>query len=168
MVEVGFIGLGTMGGRIAKRLLDAGIPSPVLTAPGRNAGGCCIWACAGETPRAVAQATDVIFSMISDSAALHAITEGPDGLLAGLSPGKIHLDMSTVGPAASRAVAAQVGALGASMLDAPVSGSPAVVDQGRLSIMVGGDREAFARVEPLLREIGPTVTQLGGNGRRSP
>jgi 3-hydroxyisobutyrate dehydrogenase-like beta-hydroxyacid dehydrogenase len=117
-----------------------------------------------ETPRAVAQASDVIFSMVTDGAALHAITEGPDGLVAGLSPGKIYVDMSTVGPSVSRAVAAQVRALGASMLDAPVSGSPVSVDQGQLSIMVGGDREAFARVEPLLRDIGPRVTHLGGNG----
>jgi len=165
MAEVGFIGLGTMGGRIAKRFLDAG---HTVTGYNRTKPKCqwlldlgMRW---GETPRAVAQASDVIFTMVTDGAALHAITQGPDGLLAGLSPGKIYLDMSTVGPSASRAVAAQVRVLGASMLDAPVSGSPATVDQGQLSIMVGGDSEAFAHVEPLLRDIGPSVTHIGGNG----
>jgi 3-hydroxyisobutyrate dehydrogenase-like beta-hydroxyacid dehydrogenase len=163
--ELGFIGLGAMGGRMVKRLLDAG-----HTVTGYNrtrskaewlldAG--MRW---GDTPRAVAEAADVTFSMVTNTAAVQAITGGPDGLLAGLAPGKIYVDMSTISPAASRELAAQVAAKGARMLDAPVSGSVSTLEEGKLSIMVGGDRETFNKVEPILLDIGPKATYVGENG----
>ena len=165
MANVGFIGLGKMGGRMVKRLLDAG-----HTVTGYNrtrsraqwlldAG--MRW---GETPRAVAAAADVTLSMVADTAALQAIVDGLDGLLAGLGPGKIYVDMSTVSPAASQELARRVAERGAQMLDAPVSGSPLTLEEGNLSIMVGGDRAAFERARPILLDIGPKVTYLGGNG----
>jgi len=165
VAELGFIGLGTMGGRMAKRLVDAG-----HTVMGYNrtkakarwlldAG--MAW---GESPRAVVEASDVIFSMVTNTAALEAITQGPDGVLAGLRPGKLYVDMSTVSPSASRALAARVAETGARMLDAPVSGSPVTLEQGALSIMVGGDADAVERVRPILQDIGPKVTHVGANG----
>lgn len=165
MAELGFVGLGVMGSRMVKRLLDAGHAvtgynrtkskaQPLLAAGMR-------WA---ESPRAVAEAADVTFSMLTDTAALHAVTGGRDGILAGLGPGKIYIDMSTCSPAASRAIADEVAGRRARMLDAPVSGSVSTLEQGKLSIMVGGDRQAFERALPILRDIGPKVTYVGPNG----
>lgn len=165
MADLGFVGLGTMGGRIARRLLDAGhrvtgynrtrLKATWLLDAGMQ------WA---ETPRAVAAAADVTFSMVTNTEALQAITDGDDGVLAGLGPGKTYVDMSTVSPQASRDLAARVAERGARMLDAPVSGSVVTLEQGALSIMVAGDRAAFERVAPILRDIGPTLTYLGANG----
>ena len=117
-----------------------------------------------DTPRQVAEASDVVFVMVTDSAALDAVTHGPDGILAGLGPGKLVIDMSTVSPAVSREVAAQVKERGADMIDAPVSGSPVTLEQGKLSMMVGGTRAAFDRARPLLEDIGPKVTHVGDQG----
>jgi 3-hydroxyisobutyrate dehydrogenase-like beta-hydroxyacid dehydrogenase len=118
----------------------------------------------GETPATVAQAVEVVFSMVANTAALQAVTGGTDGVVAGLRPGSIFVDMSTVSPTASRTVAAQVAATGAHMLDAPVSGSVTTLEEGKLSIMVGGDRAAYERVAPILQDIGPKVTYVGANG----
>ncbi|HEY6249471.1 MAG TPA: NAD(P)-dependent oxidoreductase, partial [Candidatus Angelobacter sp.] len=117
-----------------------------------------------DSPQAVCAAVDVIFTMVTNAAALEYITEGPDGVLAGLKPGKVVIDMSTVSPASSRALAAKVRDKGAEMLDAPVSGSVVTLQQGKLSVMVGGRREVFERVKPLLEDIGPKVTYVGENG----
>jgi 3-hydroxyisobutyrate dehydrogenase-like beta-hydroxyacid dehydrogenase len=117
------------------------------------------------TPREAAAAADVVFSMVSDDAALTAIATGPDGILAGLGPGKGYVDMSTVSPTASVQLAAEVRALGAQMLDAPVSGSVPQAEAGTLTIMVGGEETALRRVEPLLDEFGQSVTHVGGNGQ---
>lgn len=165
MANLGFVGLGVMGSRMVKRLLDAG-----HTVTGHNrtkskgqwlldAG--MEW---GDTPRAVAEAADVTFSMVTNTAALQAVTDGPDGILAGLGSGKIYVDMSTVSPASSRDLASRVAAKGAHMLDAPVSGSVVTLEEGKLSIMVGGDAAAFEKIKPLLQDIGPKVTHVGGNG----
>src|SRR6202040_3947757 len=102
---------------------------------------------------------------VSDVAALGDIADGPDGLLAGISKGKVLIDMSTVSPAASRALALKVREKGADMMDAPVSGSVITLQQGRLSVMVGGRQETFARVKTLLDDIGPKVTYVGENGQ---
>jgi 3-hydroxyisobutyrate dehydrogenase-like beta-hydroxyacid dehydrogenase len=102
--------------------------------------------------------------MVAHTAALQAVTGGADGVVAGLRPGSIFVDMSTVSPTVSRTVAAQVAAIGAHMLDAPVSGSVTTLEEGKLSIMVGGDRVAYERVLPILQDIGPTVTYVGANG----
>ena len=118
----------------------------------------------GDSPRAVADVTDMTLSMVTNTQALQAVTSGADGILAGLSAGKIYIDMSTVSPAASREVARQVETKGAQMLDAPVSGSVSTLEEGKLSFMVGGRRETFERAQPILQAIGPKVTYVGGNG----
>jgi 3-hydroxyisobutyrate dehydrogenase-like beta-hydroxyacid dehydrogenase len=117
-----------------------------------------------DSPRAVAQAVDVIFTMVTNAIALTTITEGPDGLLAGSSAGKILVDMSTVSPAVSRALAAKIREKGGDMVDSPVSGSVITLQEGKLSVMVGGRRDTFERVKPLLLDIGPKVTYVGENG----
>jgi 3-hydroxyisobutyrate dehydrogenase-like beta-hydroxyacid dehydrogenase len=117
-----------------------------------------------DSPRAVVAASDFTFAMVTNAAAISAITEGSDGMLAGLGPGKIFLDMSTVSPSVSRALAAKVRERGADMVDSPVSGSVITLQEGKLSVMVGGRRETFEKVKPLLHDIGPKVTYVGDNG----
>jgi 3-hydroxyisobutyrate dehydrogenase-like beta-hydroxyacid dehydrogenase len=117
-----------------------------------------------DSPRAVADASDIVLAMVTNSAAIEAVTSGPDGLIAGLTPGKIFIDISTVSPNVSRALAAKVREKGADMVDAPVSGSVITLQQGKLSVMVGGTAETFEKVKPLLLDIGPKVTHVGGNG----
>jgi 3-hydroxyisobutyrate dehydrogenase-like beta-hydroxyacid dehydrogenase len=166
VAKLGFVGLGVMGGRVAKRLLDAGHE---VTGHNRTRSKAewlidsgMRWA---DSPRQAAQAADVVISMVTDTGALRSVTEGADGLLAGLSPGKIYVDMSSISPAASLRLAGDVAATGAAMLDAPVSGSVSTLEEGKLSIMVGGDEDVFHRAEPILRDIGPTVTHVGSNGQ---
>ena len=166
MNTIGFVGLGAMGSRIAERLLDSG-NQVYATNRTKSKAQALIdrglkWR---DTPRDVAAAAEVIFSMVTDDAALDAITGGPDGILAGLAPHAVYVDMSTVSPRASRELAEQVRALGAEMLDAPVSGSIPQAESGTLAIMVGGSKAAFATVEPLLRELGQNVTHVGTNGQ---
>jgi 3-hydroxyisobutyrate dehydrogenase-like beta-hydroxyacid dehydrogenase len=166
MAQLGFIGLGTMGGRVTKRLLDAGhavigynrtqAKAQWLLEAGMQ------W---GETPRQVAASSEVTFSMVTNTAALQQVTDGPYGVLAGLGPGKIYCDMSTVSPAFSRSLAERVAAVGALMLDVPVSGSVITLEQGNLSLMIGGDPHAFERVKPILLDIGPKLNYVGGNGQ---
>jgi 3-hydroxyisobutyrate dehydrogenase-like beta-hydroxyacid dehydrogenase len=165
MANLGFVGLGVMGSRIVNRLLEKG---HVVTGYNRTRSKAqwliergMKWA---DSPRAVCAAADVTFTMITNAAALEAIAEGPDGLLAGLSAGKILIDMSTVSPAVSRALASRVREKGADMVDSPVSGSVTTLEQGKLSVMVGGHRETFERVKALLEDIGPKVTYVGENG----
>jgi 3-hydroxyisobutyrate dehydrogenase-like beta-hydroxyacid dehydrogenase len=166
MSTIGFIGLGAMGSRIAARLIDAGHQlhgtnrTPEKAQPLIDRG-----MIREDTPREVAAAADVAFSMVSDDRALQAIADGPDGILAGLDAGKLYIDMSTVSPQASRGLSARVAEVGAQMLDAPVSGSIPQAEMGTLAIMVGGERDAFAAVEPLLRELGQAVTYIGPSGQ---
>src|SRR5712691_11666480 len=124
MANLGFIGLGAMGGRVTKRLLDAG---HTVTGYNRTKSKAQWLMDAGmqwaDSPRAVAESADIIFSMVTDTKALRAITQGDDGIITGLSAGKVYIDMSTVSPAVSREIAEQIAAKGAQMLDAPVSGS---------------------------------------------
>jgi len=165
MPKLGFVGLGVMGGRMAKRLLDSGY---AVTGYNRTKSKAEWLLETGmgweESPRAVAEKADIIFTMVTNTEALQAVTSGPEGILAGLGPGKIYIDMSTVSPAASQGLANQVSEKGAQMLDAPVSGSVSTLEEGKLSIMVGGDRQAFEQVRPVLEMIGPKVTHVGGNG----
>jgi len=165
MANLGFIGLGTMGGQMVNRLLSKG---HTVTGYNRTRSKAqwlidkgMRWA---DSPRAVAAAADVIFAMVTNSAALTAIMEGPDGILAGMKPGKIFSDISTVSPTVSRAFAAKVREKGADMLDSPVSGSVITLQEGRLSVMVGGRQETFEKVKPILQDIGPKVTYVGDNG----
>jgi len=166
MAQIGFVGLGTMGSRIARRLLDAGHAltgynrTPEKAQPLLDAG--MRW---GDTPRAVAETAEIVFSMVTDTAAAQAVALGDDGILAGLAPGKVYVEMSTIDPAATRALAARVAELGAQMLDTPVSGAPLTVEQGQASLMVGGDRDTFERVRPILLAIGPKTTYIGPSGQ---
>jgi 3-hydroxyisobutyrate dehydrogenase-like beta-hydroxyacid dehydrogenase len=163
--RVGFAGLGAMGAGIAQRLLDAGYEvvgwnrtrekaQPLLDA-GMG------WA---DTPRELAASVDVLFTMLTNTAAIEATADGSDGVLAGLGEGTIWLDISTIAPDASVALAERVRATGAWFLDCPVSGSPATLAAGELSVMVGGDRGAFEHVAEVLGAIGPNVTYIGPNG----
>jgi 3-hydroxyisobutyrate dehydrogenase-like beta-hydroxyacid dehydrogenase len=166
MTTIAVVGLGTMGGRIAGRLLAQGHQVVGSNRTKSKAAGLIErgmqWC---DSPRQATEAADVVISMVTDSDALRAITGGPDGILAGLHPGDVYIDMSTVSPDTSTEIAAQVSAMGASMVAAPVSGSVTAVDQGSLAIMVGGDAEAFARVEPIIGELGSSVTRVGDVGQ---
>ena len=165
MANLGFVGLGVMGSRMAKRLLDAGhsVTGYNRTKPKAqwllDAG--MKWA---DSPRAAIESSEAVFSMIANNSALRAVTEGKEGILAGLSTGKIYIEMSTVSPAAIREIAKQVEATGAEMLDAPVSGSSITLEEGKLSFMVGGKPEVFEKVLPYLQAIGPRATYVGGHG----
>jgi len=165
MANVGFVGLGVMGSRMVKRLLEAG---HAVTGYNRTKSKAQWLVDAGmkraDTPRAAAQAGEFVFSMVTNTEALQAVTTGADGILAGLSANKIYIDMSTVSPSTSRELAKQVESKGAQMLDAPVSGSVITLEEGKLSIMVGGNRSALERARPILEGIGPKVTHVGGNG----
>jgi 3-hydroxyisobutyrate dehydrogenase-like beta-hydroxyacid dehydrogenase len=162
--SVGFVGLGHMGGNMAARFLAAGYAvhgeakqregSRRLIDDGLQ------WC---ETPREVAEAAEVIFTSLPDDGVLQQVASGPDGILAGLSAASVWVEMSTVSPRTSRELAGQAGLAGAAMLDAPVSGSVPQVETGTLTIMVGGDRDAYERVEPLLRELG-APTYIGHSG----
>ena len=166
MANLGYIGLGAMGGRVTKRLLDAGhtvIGYNRTKSKAQwllNAG--MQWA---DSPRAVAEAADVIFTMVTNTNALHEVLAGSNGILDGLGPGKIYIDMSTVSPNASRKLAERVASKGARMLDVPVSGSVITLEQGNLSLMVGGEEAIFEQVKPILLDIGPKVNYVGKNGQ---
>lgn len=165
MANLGFVGLGVMGSQMVNRLLGKGHAVTGYNRTRSKAGWLIErgmqWA---DSPRGVCTAADVIFAMVTNSTALAAIADGPDGLLAGLGKGKIFVDMSTVSPAVSRALASKVREKGADMLDSPVSGSVITLQEGKLSVMVGGRRDVFDRVKPLLQDIGPKVTYVGENG----
>lgn len=165
MAKLGFVGLGVMGGEMVNRLLSKGhsvigynrtrSKAEWLVKKGMN------W---GHTPREVVENADVVLSMVTNSGALQAVMEGPDGMLAAVTPGKIFVDISTVGPAYSRELAEKIRAKGGDMVDSPVSGSVITLQEGKLSVMVGGRKETFEKVKPLLEDIGPKVTHVGDNG----
>jgi 3-hydroxyisobutyrate dehydrogenase-like beta-hydroxyacid dehydrogenase len=117
-----------------------------------------------DTPREVATQSEIVFSIVTDAKAVRAVALGADGIVSGLAKGDIYIDMSTIEPDESRAVAAEFKKRGAIMLDGPLSGSPVTVRSGQASIMIGGDEAAYERVKPVLLAIGPKVTRIGGNG----
>ena len=165
MANLGFIGLGVMGSEMVNRLLAKGHS---LTGYNRTRSKAewllkkgMKW---GNSPRAVVEAADVTFCMVTNSAALGAVAHGADGILAGMAVGKLFIDMSTVSPAFSRELAVKIREKGADMVDSPVSGSVITLQEGKLSVMVAGRRETFERVKPLLQDIGPKVTSVGENG----
>jgi len=165
MTSLGFVGLGHMGGNMAARFLGAGYTvygesrdrshADELVHEGLE------WR---DTPREIAEAADVVITSLPDDEVLESVASGPDGILAGLAAPTIWIEMSTVTPRVSRGLAERARALGAEMLDAPVSGSVPQVQAGTLTIMVGGDEHAYARVEPILRELG-TPNRIGDNGQ---
>lgn len=165
MAKLGFVGLGVMGSEMVNRLLSKGhgvtgynrtrSKAEWLIKEGMK------WA---DSPRAVVAESDVVFSMVTNSAALAAIMNGPDGMLAAVIPGKLFVDISTVSPAFSREIAEKIREKGGDMVDAPVSGSVITLQEGKLSVMVGGRKETFEKVKALLLDIGPKVTYVGENG----
>jgi 3-hydroxyisobutyrate dehydrogenase-like beta-hydroxyacid dehydrogenase len=165
MANLGFVGLGVMGSEMVLRLLAKG---HTVTGNNRTKSKAARLIDAGMnwagSPREVAAASDFTFSMVTNSSALEMIVEGPDGIMAGLTSGNVLIDMSTVSPEFSRSVAAKVRAKGADMVDAPVSGSVITLQEGKLSVMVGGRRDTFDSVLPLLLDVGPKVTHVGDNG----
>jgi 3-hydroxyisobutyrate dehydrogenase-like beta-hydroxyacid dehydrogenase len=165
MANLGYIGLGTMGGRMAERLIARG---HTVTGYNRTKARAqrlidrgMRWA---DTPRAVVEQSDLVFAMVTDSRALEAIAYGPDGVVAAMQAGKVLIDMSTVGPAASRALAAAIHDRRGEMVDCPVSGSVITLEQGQLTMMVGGERATYDRVLPVLLDIGPKATYVGAHG----
>ncbi len=162
---IGLVGLGHMGGNVAARLLAAGY-QVYGEAQGREQAEHLIeeglrWC---DTPREVAEAAEFIFTSLPDDRVLEAVAVGADGILAGLSAGKVWVDLSTVSPRVSRELARRAREQGAAMLDAPVSGSVPQVQSGTLTIMAGGDEDAYKRVEPVLRVLG-TPTRIGESGQ---
>jgi 3-hydroxyisobutyrate dehydrogenase-like beta-hydroxyacid dehydrogenase len=166
VVNVGFVGLGAMGQAIVPRLLAAGHAvtgwnrsreraAPLIERGLRLA----------ESPAAVAAASEVTFSIVTDGAAVKTVALGENGVLAGIQPRGVYVDMGTISPEVTREVAAAFAQRGFSMLDAPLSGSPVTVEQGNASLMIGGDKAAFERIEPVLRAIGPKVTYIGASGQ---
>jgi 3-hydroxyisobutyrate dehydrogenase-like beta-hydroxyacid dehydrogenase len=162
---LGFVGLGAMGGRMARRLIDAGYTVHGYNRTASKAAGLVR---AGlhlaASPREVAERAAVVFTMVTDDGALEAVTRGPQGLVAGLARDAIVIEMSTVSPAVVERLAADVSAHGAALLDAPVSGSPVTLEAGQLSFMVGGDPAVLERARPFLLAIGPTITHVGRVG----
>jgi 3-hydroxyisobutyrate dehydrogenase-like beta-hydroxyacid dehydrogenase len=164
-MNIGFVGLGDMGGGIVPRLIAGGHAvtgwnrtrtkaEPLLKLGMR-------WA---DTPCDVARESEVVFSIVTDAAAVKAVALGENGIIAGLRRDGVYLDMSTISPDSSRAIAAEFAKAGLTMLDAPISGSPITLAEGKASIMVGGNKGAFERVQPVLLAIGPKVTYIGESG----
>ena len=162
--RIGFVGLGSMGSRMARRLLDRGYPMTVYNRttakvePLRAAG-----AVREDTPRAVAEQSDVVLYSLADDAAVSDVVLGADGLLAGARPGAVFVDLSTVLPETSRAMSAAAEPKGVAVMDDPVSGSTPQAQEGTLAIFVGGDRQVYAGQTPLLDVLGRHV-YLGRHG----
>jgi len=164
-VRVGFVGLGIMGKPMARNLLRAGYPVTVhnrsrppvdeLVAEGAADGG---------SPRGVAEQSEVVITMLPDTPDVEQVTFGPQGLVEGLRPGSVLVDMSTISPVATRSIAARLRERGVEMLDAPVSGGQRGAEEGTLSIMVGGDPQTFERVRPLFQALGKSVVHVGPVG----
>ena len=164
-MNLGFVGLGAMGQLIVPRLMAAGHQ---VTGWNRSKDKAAALLKAGmrwaDTPHAVAEQSDIVFSIVTDAKAVKAVALGPDGIVSGLARGGIYIDMSTIEPDESRAVAAEFAKAGSIMLDGPLSGSPVTVAAGNASVMIGGDEAAFERAKPVLLAIGPKVMRIGGNG----
>ncbi len=164
-MRVGMIGLGAMGEGIVPRLLAAGhtvtgwnrtkSKAEALTQKGMK------WS---DSPREVAEQSDVVLSIVTDAAAVREVALGPDGVISGLPTDGVYLDMSTIAPESSRAIASEFRKVGKVMMDAPISGSPVTLNQGKASLMVGGVKDAFERVKPVLLAIGAKATYIGDNG----
>lgn len=168
MKRIGFIGIGLMGQHMARRVLLGGYPLTIWNRtkdkarPLLEAGAA--WA---DSPRAVAQVSDMVITMVTDSAASEQVACGPGGVLEGAHPGLVLIDMSSITPETSRAIAERAVACGVAMLDAPVTGTPRVAADGKLGIMVGGPRETFEHCRPLLETMGVKIVYAGLNGMGS-
>ncbi len=164
-MRIGLVGLGNMGSELARHLLAAG-HTLVTFARGERSR-----AHAGRlglslraTPAEVAQASEVVFTMVTAGSDVESIALGPEGLVHGASPGLIHVDMSTISPAIARDVARRLGERDIAMLDAPVSGGVAAAKTASLTIFVGGDQSVFERTRPLLACLGKAIFHMGPPG----
>ena len=165
MPKIALVGLGAMGSAMAQRLLAAGHP---ITGYNRTRAKAEALAAQGltvaDSARAAAEGAAVVLSMVTDSEALRDVALRPDGILAGLGKGAVWAEMSTVSPTVTRMLGERVAEKGATLLDAPVSGSTVTIAQGQLSFIVGGDSAALERIRPYLLAIGPTITHVGELG----
>lgn len=165
MATIGFIGLGDMGQVIVPRLLDAGHTVRGWNrTPGKSAELEARGMFVATTPAEASKESDVVLSIVTDGAAVREVALGETGIAEGLSPDAVYADMSTISPEVSREVSAAFADRGLVMLDAPLSGSPVTVREGKASVMVGGDEDAFGRAREVLLAIGPKVTYIGGSG----
>ena len=169
--RVGFIGLGIMGRPMVANLIGSGIVPTVWNRSQAGVDACTeLGAVAAESPRAVAEASDVLVTIVTDSSdVVEVLVDGPDGdaeqaAIGGLASGSVVVDMSTISPAVTRSIAEQLRARGVQMLDAPVSGGDTGAKAGTLSIMVGGEAEVLERCRPILEAMGQTITHCGPNG----
>jgi len=162
---IGFIGLGIMGTPMARNLIQAGYP---LTVHNRSRGPVealvRAGAADGGSPRGVAERSEVVITMLPDSPDVQLVVTGPGGVLEGLRPGAVLVDMSTISPLVTQEIARAVEAAGAEMLDAPVSGGERGAIEGTLSIMIGGRAEVVERVRPVLEALGKQLVHVGGHG----
>jgi 3-hydroxyisobutyrate dehydrogenase-like beta-hydroxyacid dehydrogenase len=164
-VKVGFVGLGDMGQAIVPRLLAGGHQVTGWNRTKKKAEPLLklgmSWA---DSPQETAAESEAVFTIVTDSEAVKALALGADGIIAGLRKDAVYLDMSTIDPEVSRAVGAEFQKAGLLMMDAPISGTTLTIGQGKASVMVGGDKAAFDRMEPMLLAIGPKVTYIGAQG----
>jgi 3-hydroxyisobutyrate dehydrogenase-like beta-hydroxyacid dehydrogenase len=165
VADLGYVGLGVMGRAVVRRLLDAGHAVAVWNRTREKADALLAAGARWEdSPRAVAERSEIVFTMVTDTAAVQAVASGDDGILAGLAPGALYVEMSTASPANARELAERVAAAGARMLDAPVSGTAITVEQGKAALMVGGEPDAVERARPVLEAIAPRVLHVGPSG----
>jgi len=165
MIKVGFIGLGVMGNPMAKNILKAGYPLTVWNRTKSKMDELlALGAKEAKSPREVAEKSDVVITMVSDSSDVEAVVLGPSGVIEGAKPGLIVIDMSTISPQVTQHIAKTLSEKGVKMLDAPVSGGDIGAKQGTLSIMVGGQKEAYEKSLPVLQALGKKITHMGGNG----
>lgn len=164
-MKIGFVGLGDMGRAIVPRLLAAGHPVTGWNRTKEKAEPLfklgMLWA---DSPSEAARESEVVFSILTDTAAVKSVALGENGIIAGLRKDAVYLDMSTIDPDGSRAIAVEFAKADLTMLDAPISGTTLTLSKGNASLLVGGDKAAFARVQPVLLAIGPKVTHIGAQG----
>ncbi|RJQ48952.1 MAG: NAD(P)-dependent oxidoreductase [Desulfobacteraceae bacterium] len=166
MERIGFIGVGLMGRHMAKHLLVAGYPLAIWNRTREKAkellDAGASWL---DSPAALAHRSDVVITMVTDSAASEEVACGETGILKGAHPGLTYIDMSSIAPETSRSIAERAGLKGVSMLDAPVTGNPKVAEAGKLGIMVGGPRETFEACRPIFEKMSTVVVYAGENGK---
>ncbi|MDQ3183316.1 MAG: NAD(P)-binding domain-containing protein, partial [Actinomycetota bacterium] len=163
--RIGFVGLGIMGGPMAKNLMEADYELVLYNRTKEKAEEIAgDGATVADSPREVAENSDIIITMLPDSPQVEVILAGEGGVLEGLGEGSLVVDMSTISPVVTKVLAEKVEERGASMLDAPVSGGDVGAQQGELSIMVGGSEEDFERARPLFDVMGRAATHVGPVG----
>jgi len=163
--RIGFIGLGVMGKPMAKRLLEAGYPLTVWNRTRSKMESLISAGAKGsDSPKEVAEKSDIVITMVTDSPDVEEVVLGPSGVIEGAREGLILIDMSTISPYVTKRIASQLAERGVKMLDAPVSGGDIGAEKGTLSIMVGGPKEVYEKCLPILKVLGKRITHMGPNG----